>query len=472
MGKAIPSIASSAWQAGMKAFVLPWRPQQQAHTDPNEFAPDILRIQATPPRAMPRAVLGTGLALFGIALVWSALGRLDIVAVAQGKLVPQTFLKIVQPAEAGIVREILVQEGQQVKAGQTLMRMDPTLALADLNGLRTELAQKSIAMRRVDAELAGQPFVVQASDSRPLFGEAQAQYLANRRAQEAAIAQERATWERSRQEMSAATETRRKLEQTLPHYRSQDEAFQKLLKEGFAGRLMANDKARELIEKEQDYRSQAFVVAREQANMALSEKKIAQLETDYLRRLRAERAELSERVQHLQQEVTKQHHRHALLELKAPQDGRVKDLATHTTGTVAQPGTILMTLVPVEESLMAEVWLSNEDIGFVRPGQPVKLKLAAFQFQKYGMLDARVEQVAADAADRQETGTDPGKPMASLVYRTSVSLDKQTLKVDALSYRLASGMQVSAEIKLGERTVLDYLLSPVQKAFHEAGRER
>lgn len=471
MDKIVKPVASMR-QTGMKVFSFLFRSPQETNTNPNEFAPDILRIQATPPRPMPRAVLGIGLTLLGVALLWSAFGRLDIVAVAQGKLVPQSSLKIVQPAEAGIVNDILVQEGQLVKAGQTLMRMDPTLALADLRALRTELAHKSMAMRRVDAELGGRPFLVEPDEPLQLFGEAQAQYLANRGAQDAAVAQERATWERSKQEMSAAMETRNKLEQTLPHYRNQDEAFQKLVKEGFAGRIMADDKARERIEKEQDYRSQAFVVAREQANMALSEKKIAQLETDYLRRLRTERAELSDRVQHLQQEVAKQNHRHAQLELKAPQDGRVKDLATHTVGTVAQPGTILMTLVPIKESLLAEVWLSNEDVGFVRPGQPVKLKLTAFQFQKYGMLDAHIEQVAADATDRQEAGADPSKQAAPLAYRTSVSLDQQILKADTRSYHLASGMQVSAEIKLGERTVLEYLLSPVQKAFHEAGRER
>ena len=471
MGNLVQSMAS-AWQIGIKVFSFLFRSSHEAHTNPNEFAPDILRIQTTPPLPMPRRVLGLVLALFGVALLWSAFSRLDIVAVAQGKLVPQSALKIVQPAEAGIVSDIRVQEGQVVKAGQILMRMDPTLALADLTALRTELQQKSIAMRRVDAELAGKPFLAEPTDPQQLFGEVQAQYLANRRAQEAAMAQERATWERSRQEMSAALETKNKLEQTLPHYRNQDEAFQKLLNEGFAGRIMADDKTRERIEKEQDYRSQAFVVGREQANMALSEKTLAQLGADYLRRLRTERAELSDRVQHLQQEVAKQQHRHALLELRAPQDGRVKDLATHTVGTVAQPGTILMTLVPIKESLLAEVWLSNEDVGFVRPGQPAKLKLAAFQFQKYGMLDARVVQVAADAADRPEAGADPNKPAMPLAYRTSVSLDRQVLETDDLSYQLASGMLVSAEIKLGERTVLEYLLSPVQKAFHEAGRER
>jgi hemolysin D len=471
MGKLAKSFAT-VWRTGKTVFFFLFRSPQGAHTDQDEFAPDILRVQNTPPRPMPRVVLGITLTLVGVALLWAAFGRLDIIAVAQGKLVPQSSLKIVQPAEAGIVKEILVQEGQHVKAGQILMRMDPTLSLADLNALRSELQQKSIAIRRIDAELANQPFVAEPDDSPQLFREAQAQYLANRRAQQAAVAQEQAAWERSKQEMAAAQETKKKLEQTLPHYRTQDEAFQKLVKEGFAGRILAEDKARERIEKEQDYRTQSFVVAREHANMALSQTKIAQLESDYLRRLRDERAELTDRVQRLQQEVAKQDHRYALLELKAPQDGRVKDLATHTVGTVAQPGTILMTLVPVDESLLAEVWLSNEDVGFVRPGQAVKLKLASFQFQKYGMLDARIEQIAADAADRQEAGAEQGERSTPLAYRTSIALDKQVLKVNDISYRLASGMQVSAEIKLGERTVLEYLLSPVTKAFHEAARER
>jgi HlyD family secretion protein len=130
-----------------------------------------------------------------------------------------------------------------------------------------------------------------------------------------------------------------------------------------------------------------------------------------------------------------------------------------------------MTLVPLDESLEAEVWLSNEDVGFVRPAQPAKVKLATFQFQKYGMLGGMVEQVAADATERQE-GAAPGKPEMPLAYRTVIKLNTQTLDSGRTSYRLVSGMQVAAEIKLGERTVLEYLLSPLQKAFQEAARER
>lgn len=441
-------------------------------SNPADFAPDILRIQASPPHPLPRAVLGVALALFAVALIWAAVAQLDIVAVAQGKLVPQSYLKIVQPAEAGIVKEILVSEGQRVRAGQVLMRMDSTVSIADLETIRTEFLQKSLTLRRIDAELAGHPLVREKDDPVPLFLETEAQYTANRRALEAAIAQEQAGWERARQEMSVAGETRDKLEKTLPHYREQDAAYQKLLKDGFAGKVMARDKERELIEKEQDLKAQHFVIAREKANMAQSEKRIAQIRSDYIRQLRAERADIAERVARLRQDLAKQDHRNALLELKAPQDGLVKDLATHTVGTVAQPATILMTLVPDNELLRGEVWLSNEDAGWVREGQEAKVKFAAFQFQKYGMLDGKVEHVAADAAEKPEGNGEGGKQQPPLAYRTYVSLNSQKMLADGVSYRLAPGMQVTAEIKLGQRSVLEYLLSPVRKAFHEAGRER
>ncbi|MDO8252736.1 MAG: HlyD family type I secretion periplasmic adaptor subunit [Rhodoferax sp.] len=440
--------------------------------DPADFAPDILRVQASPPQPLPRAVLGTALTLLAAAIVWAALGRLDIVAVAQGKLVPRSSLKIVQPAEAGIVKEILVGEGQLVRGGQLLMRMDATLSGADLGSLQVELAQKAMALRRIDAQLQEKPLRMDAGEPPELFEQARAQLESNRLALETAVAQERATWERSRQEMAAAEVTKSKLEQTLPHYREQDEAYRKLVREGFAGRLMGDDKSRERIEKEQDNQAQAFAVAREKANMALSERKIAQLRSDYVRQLRVERADVVQRLEKLRPELAKQDHRHALLELRAPQDGRVKDLATHTAGAVVQPGTILMTLVPASEALDAEVWLSNEDVGFVRASQPVRLKFAAFQFQKYGMLDAEVEQVAADAATPEQDGREGRAQGASLAYRTTVTLKQQGLVADGVNYKLAPGMQVSAEIKLGERTVLEYLLSPVRKAFHEAGRER
>lgn len=146
-------------------------------------------------------------------------------------------------------------------------------------------------------------------------------------------------------------------------------------------------------------------------------------------------------------------------------------------GTVTTPGTILMTLVPSNEILVAEVWVGNDDVGFVHEGQPVKLKFSAFTFQKYGMIDGRVSKIGADATERASNGAFPTADLAprqgaSLAYKALITLDAQTLKTEARAYPLASGMQVAAEIKLGDRSIVEYLLSPVQKAFQEAARER
>lgn len=444
----------------------------------HDFSPPLLRLQEAPPNPLGRTVLRVLAGMLGLLILWAVIGRLDIVAVAEGKLVPQSYLKIVQPAEAGIVKEILVREGETVRAGQVLMRMDTLITEADANSIEADWQRKRLSLRRIDAELAGQSFAAEQDDPPALAREIDAQYRANRNAIEAALAEERSRLVKARAELASAQQVQTKLAEVLPHYREQDKAYDKLVKDGFAGSLMASDKKRERIEKEQEFKTQAHLIESARASIAQSEKKLAQLDSDYRRSLHAERNETQAAFDKLSQERTKQAHRKELLELKASQDSVVKDLATHTAGTVVQPGTVLLTLVPKEETLRAEVWVSNEDIGFVRQGQSVKLKFAAFPFQKYGMVEGTVEHVSADAADSNTangaSGVEgKGQPRNQpLVYKALVALKAMNLEMDGARFSLSAGMQTSAEIKLGTRTVAEYLLSPVQKAWHEAGRER
>jgi HlyD family secretion protein len=432
-------------------------------------------LQNTPPAPLGRAVLWSLIALFFGLLLWAAFGKLDIVAVAEGKLVPQTYVKIVQPAEQGVVREILVREGETVRKGQVLMRMDAAESEADGKVLQTELERQRLALRRIDAELGAKPLLREASDSDDVYAQVAAQYGANRLAYQSAQDEQRSVLEKARQDVAAADEIKTKLEQVLPHYREQEKAYEQLNRQGFAGKLMLTDKQRERIEKEQDLKSQEFAIGSAQATIQQAQKRIVQISADYRRQLQAERVAASSQLDKLKRDLAKQLHREALLELKAPQDGIVKDLATHTVGTVTAPGTVLLTLVPKQEPLRAEVWISNEDIGFVQPLQPVKLKLSAFTFQKYGMVDGTVEQVSADATEaggQEKTSVLTGKQSTRLAYKTLVALDSQQLSADGHAYPLSPGMHVSAEIRLGTRSVLEYLLSPIQGAFHEAGRER
>lgn len=444
----------------------------------HDFSPALVRLQAAAPSPLGRAVLYALLALVATTLLWTALAPLDIVAAAEGKLVPSGYLKIIQPTEAGVVREVLVREGDRVGEGEVLARMDTALLAAEGRALTADYDAKRLALRRIDAQLAGERLTREAGDPAAAYAQVEAQHAANLRAFENALAQERSVGERARHDLAAAEAVKAKLLQVLPHYRDQENAFEKLARDGYVGRLMESEKRRDRIEKEQDLRAQENLIASARATIVQSESRLAQIEADYRRQLLAERADVAPQVARLSEELAKQVHRHGLLELRAPQAGIVKDLATHTPGTVVAPGTILMTLVPLGEKLRAEVWVANDDAGFVRPGQIAKLKLAAFQFQKYGMAQGKVAQVSADATEAPNPNTRSGglvgrdRPAGALAFRALIDLESQVLENDGRRYALVPGMQVVAEVNLGTRTVLEYLVSPLRKAFHEAARER
>src|SRR5262249_2781458 len=253
--------------------------------DPADFSPPLLRIQHKPPPPLAGWMLRLLVALLAGVLAWSVFGRLDIVAVADGKLVPSSYLKIVQPAEQGIVKEILVREGEKVEPGQVLIRMDAALTDADMKSIQAEYDNKRLALRRIDAQLAGGSLAREEGDPPGLFEQVSAQHIANVRAYENALAQEKALLAKARHDLAAAQATKEKLQQVLPHYIEQERAFEKLSKDGFAGRIMYTDKQRERIEKEQDLRTQEFTIRSNQALIEQSEQKIAQITADYRRQL-------------------------------------------------------------------------------------------------------------------------------------------------------------------------------------------
>ncbi|MGA0034378.1 MAG: HlyD family type I secretion periplasmic adaptor subunit [Burkholderiales bacterium] len=285
---------------------------------------------------------------------------------------------------------------------------------------------------------------------------------------------EQAQLRKTRQDLQVALEVQAKLRKTVPIYREQAEGWDKLAREGFAGKLLALERQRQYVESEQDLKAQGHAVAGLQAAIDQSEKRLAQIESVYFQQLQTERIEIAAQHHKLRQELEKQQHRSGLLELKAPQAGVVKDLATHTPGTVVSPGTVMMTLVPRDEPVQAEVWISNADAGFVEAAQKAMIKIDAFPFQKYGLVEGSVRQVSADSSAAGATGAPTkNEPMSPpLFYRVLVTLERNYVERDGARFVLLPGMQVNAEIHLGTRSVIEYLLSPIQKIAHEAGRER
>jgi len=309
-----------------------------------------------------------------------------------------------------------------------------------------------------------------------LIAQVQAQYESHRRAYEDSLAEEQAALTKAKEDLAAAVQIREKLASLLPTYRQEEDALKKLGEKNLAPKLAVIERQRKRIEAEQDLKAQEKNMKSLRATIVQTEKKLAQITSRYCEQLHNERIETQAQLDKLQQELAKQEHRNTLLELKAPQDGIVKDLATHTLGAVVSPGTVLMTLVPSNETLQAEVIVKNQDIGFVHEGQSAKLKFAAYPFQKYGLIEGKVVHVSADASDlpaatEDESGGE-GVKQTTLGYKVILQLSAQSIEKQSNRFDLSAGMQVTAEINQGTRTVMQYLLSPAQGVFHESFRER
>ena len=441
-----------------------------------DFSPGLLSIQESPPARLPRAVMYTVGVLFVILMVWAIFGKLDIIASAEGRLVPETYIKIVQPSDAGIVQEILVKEGEQVQQGQVLMRMDTQIAEADAKTIGNDLAMRSLQLRRIDAELAGQVLVKGRDDPSDLFHQIESQYHDRRLSYTDALEQAQDALNKSQNEYHSAKEVLSKLQQITPILKQQADSYADMGKDGYVPQMTVLDKQRDYLEKSQDLRAQQLTVASLEAAVSQAKKQIDQITSKYRSDLQNERVEAGGQHRKLEQDWLKQEHKSGLLELKAPQSGIVKDIATHTIGTVVSPGTVLLSIVPENEPLVAEIMVKNDDVGFVYPHQKVKVKLAAYPFTEYGMLEGAVTRIQADSdSDTQTKDQSQSKDKQQSppsVYKAIISLSSQVLESQGKKLKLVPGMQVVAEINQGNRTVMKYLLSPVRKTLDESGHER
>jgi hemolysin D len=429
-------------------------------SDEQAFLPAALSLQETPTHPAPRRAAIVICALFLIALLWSLFGQVDIVAVAQGRIVVSERTKTIQPLEAGIVHKILVRDGDSVKAGQVLVELDATNAQADQASVGEQFKAAESEWQRSTALLAA--LQVGRAPS-PKASADSAQLQAEWQDITARLAKLDAEQTRRGAETATVREAIAKLDATIPLVKQREADVKGLAEQGFMNQHAGQDRTRERIELERDLSLQKARLAEAQAAQAESQQSKAAYLAETRHALRERQANAHSKREQLSQEGRKSDQRERLTQLTAPVDGTVQQLAVHTTGGVVTPAQVLMVVVPQGAEVTAEVVLENKDIGFVSNGQQAEIKLETFPFTRYGTVAATVKSVSADAVADEKRGA---------IFPATLQLKDAKLSVEGRTVALTPGMNLTAEIKTGKRRVIDYLLSPVQTTTQESLRER
>jgi hemolysin D len=447
-----------------------------------EFLPAALEIIDTPPSPIGRLGAYVLVLVFALAVTWAWFGRVDIVAVAKGKIIPTGHTKVVQPFEIGVIRAIHVHDGQRVLAGDVLIALDPTINQAELDHLKNDLVSARLDIARLNAALAGES----GQDAHVIApegaGETQVRMseqllqgqLAEHRTKVEALAGQLA---HSQAELESQKVSISKIQSVLPMMEERTEMRKTLYDHQSGTKLAYLDSLQELVSSQKDLELQTSHVREIEASIAGATAKLAEIKAEFHRSLLNDLAEATRKAAGLAQDVAKSEQRTKYQVLTTPIDGTVQQLAVHSIGGVVTPAQNLLSIVPADSTLEIEAMVDNQDIGFVHAGQDAAIKVDTFSFTRYGLRHGKVVTVSQDAIPRETSG----KPAAaqgnaeestSASYAARVSLDQSQMQIDDRMVNLSPGMAVTVEIKTGRRRIIDYLLSPLLGHVQESLRER
>lgn len=443
------------------------RANRQLHAEP-EFLPAALEILERPPSPVGRLVLWLLMGFLFLALLWACLGKLDVVATADGKIIPRGNVKLIQSADLGVVRKIYVVDGQMVAKGAPLIDLDPTVSAAEVEQARQALLTAQIDVARTQALV--DHAMGKSAHFQPPEGASEAMVAIQRALLMAKVREFETALAGLRQERMQRTGDRgmvaaevAKLEEQLPLATEQLETMEELSKDNYVPRLRVAEVKERVIGMRQDLairREEQSKAAAGQAAVGQQEAKLrsefAREALDALTEAEAARALRAEELKKASDKVD-----HTLL--RAPVAGVIQQLQVHTVGGVVKPADPLMVLVPHGGELVLDAMVLNRDAGFVRRGQAVEVKLEAYPFTRYGVVEGEIEHIGGDAVQTEKEG---------LRFPARIRLRNSWITVDGKRMLLAPGLAATAEIKTGDRRIIEYLLSPLARRMSEAGRER
>ena len=432
----------------------------------NQFGSAALAMQMRPPFWMMRMVSLGICVMTLIAIIFACFAEMDVVVTAQGKVIPTGKSKVVQSLETGVVRSIFVRDGQQVKAGDILLQLDPTSTGADRSRLQREYWESEAEIARANAVLAGR------SELSKLVG-----MPADIALNQTAILQSRLLEQRAKlagldadigkrgADADAIGSSLEQLRSSLPLIQEKHAMRTELAKTGHIAKTSVLETQMELMNAQKEQAVQGNRLKESKASQQSALEQRAQADAEFRSRTSSELMEATKKRDATRQELVKANQRLELQTLKAPIDGVVQQLAVTTVGGVVTAAQPLLTVVPTDSPLELEAQVLNRDIGHVHVGQRVINKVETYDFTRYGYIEGEVQWVGTDAVQDQKLG---------LVYPIRVKLAQMRTpnNVNGNPGLVTAGMNITADIRVDQRRLIEYLIAPMLRYKQEALRER
>ncbi|MEZ5644096.1 MAG: HlyD family type I secretion periplasmic adaptor subunit [Burkholderiaceae bacterium] len=423
-------------------------------------------MQYRPPRLFARMVT-LSLCLMGLmAGAYAYMARMDVVVSSQGRVMTPGRSKVVQPLEAGVIQRIRVRDGQAVKAGDVLVELDPTSSQADTERLAREFAEIRAEVDRQQALLDGNDLIEVDEDIPDEVMESQQAILDNRRAElSTRLAALDADVARRQADQAAISANVSQLRATLELVKKRHAMRQELAHSGHIAELALIDTDLELANQEKELAVQTQRLAEAAAGLDAARQQKALARAEFRSRVTTELADATKRRDATEKELVKARQRTQLQVLRAPIDGVVQQQAVFTEGGVVTQAQVLMAIVPASEGLEVEAKVLNRDIGHVRVGQRVINKIETYDFTRYGYIEGEVQWVGNDAVIDERLGP---------VYPVRIRLVQSETPnvVRGKRGRIAAGMSVTSDIRIGDRRMAEYFLAPLLRYKEESLRER
>lgn len=455
------AITRTAWSLRTQLDTVPRQIDELA------FLPANLELTETPVHPAPRWAMRIIVALAFITLLITLVGQLDIVAVAKGKLLPDGNVKVIQPAITGVVRAILVHDGERVHAGQVLLQLDTIQAAADSDKARLDKVEAALAAERSRALLSLQPGeepnlrnVPGASAQQQNEAQLYAMGLFREYRDKLQSAQDELS--KRQAELGTTQQEIAKLAATAPLAREEADRYRSLAADKYVAQTDYLEKESTALTQEHELSAQRSHAHELLAGIQEQQATIAST-TSQFRSTQLDTLDKSTRqLEQSKNDETKADTRQKLLTITSPIDGTVQQLAIHTLGGLATAAQSVMEVVP-DNTVVVEANIENKDIGFVREGQQATVKISAFPYTRYGYIKGTVVSVPNDAVQDKKLG---------LTFVARIRLSTNRIRANGKWINLTPGMEVTAEIKTGKQSVAHYFLDPVVKTAEESMHER